>query len=138
MMTASESIHERLGLYDVALHTFLEKPLLGFGVEGADETLVAQYTALGMMDAAESNYNPHNQYLQTLVELGLLGACVFLLLLVVIIRNGMPRALTIRVFVVFLLFFVVESALQRLPGIASFTAFAMIFASINSKEAQGD
>lgn len=72
---------------------------------------------------AERNFNPHNQFLQTGLEIGLLGLAVLLLLLVLVfvraVRSGDLILTVLTASLVFNCLF--ESMLQRQSGIVFYT-----------------
>jgi O-antigen ligase len=139
--TASKNTQERIirstGLYDPRIEIFKtaafliqQKPLLGYGIGGDREVLVEEYIKRGLDHAAELKYNVHNQYLQTLLEVGVVGFIPFILLFYGVLRNTKIPSLTQRVFVLFALFFIIESGLQRIQGITPFVGLSLVFCSL--------
>lgn len=66
------SVDSRLGLWRVSLSAFAESPLLGFGLDGF-AAATSELRATGLADLVRA----HNIYLQTLVDIGLVGTVLF-------------------------------------------------------------
>jgi O-antigen ligase len=77
------SVDTRLGLWWAAVTAFLERPLLGFGMDGfAGATAAVRYGLLADLTRA------HNMYLQALVDLGLIGSLLLWGTCAAIVRRG--------------------------------------------------
>jgi O-antigen ligase len=91
-LVAEETVYQRLGSYKVALLMFLAKPLLGYGKdEGHFSTLRAEYlTRIGTTRAelVADMGPPHNQYVNTVVQYGLLGLVIYGAILFLIVKSG--------------------------------------------------
>ncbi|MBU3926460.1 MAG: O-antigen ligase family protein [Bacteroidetes bacterium] len=108
--------------------------LSGVGLAGAREKLNQKYFQDGLYTGTEGtsdtgylNYNFHNQYIETLVRIGLPGLIILLAMLVRLII--LPKTnLFVNKWVIFicLAFFMTESALERQFGIVY---FCLIFSS---------
>ncbi|MBE7558525.1 O-antigen ligase family protein [bacterium] len=103
----SPSINNRMVLWQAALALWSERPLLGAGLEEFSIQFIPTLQAM-LEDPAHDSYrvivanmesiyatNAHNEYLQVLAELGLLGAGVFLFFNVAILW-GLVRILRER------------------------------------------
>lgn len=97
----------------------IKEHVLGVGTGNVDEYLEKKLTQLGQPQLATHDYNPHNQFLQTFLEIGIFG----LLILVFIIGQGIYlgvkyKQLVLLVLVSSLCFnSLFESMLQRQSGI---------------------
>jgi hypothetical protein len=80
------SVDTRLGLWVAAVAAFLQRPLLGFGLEGfAAATADVRYGLLADLVRA------HNMYLQALVDLGIVGSVLWWTPCVLIVRRAIAR-----------------------------------------------
>jgi len=78
------SVDVRLSLWSAALSAFIERPLLGFGLDGfAAATAGVRYGALADLVRA------HNMYLQALVDLGVVGSVLWWTPCLLIVRRGL-------------------------------------------------
>ncbi len=114
----------RLCLWTASVELIGEHPL-GVGTDNLDPVMHTKLTELGQPGMADHYYNPHNQYFQTAIEIGLPG--MFLLLLLVFayfcygvkVRSWLMTLLTVNL--AFNMLF--ESMLQRQSGIVFYTFF---------------
>ena len=67
----------RLLMWTVSTQEFLENPM-GSGTANFDDKLGKRLIDHGLDDYAELKYNPHNQFLQVAVEIGVIGLLIFL------------------------------------------------------------
>lgn len=123
----------RLVMWTTAAQIAADYPL-GVGTGNVDEVLTAYLNRMGQTELAKMEYNPHNQYLQTAVELGWLG----LLLLIAILVVGCIRAWKYRNGILLLVVtnlafnMLFESMLQRQSGIVFYTFVICLFYLYNS------
>lgn len=123
-MSGSE---ERLILWTVASGILATHPM-GVGTGNVDDIMFEQLNKLGQAELAEKKLNPHNQFLQTGIEIGWLGLLVFLILLGYVIhlawkfRSGL--LLLLATSLAFNSLF--ESMLQRQSGIVFYTFWICI------------
>lgn len=78
------SVDTRLGLWWAALAVFVERPLLGFGLDG-----FAAATAGVRQGVLVDLIRAHNMYLQTLVDLGLVGSVLWWAPWLLIVRRAL-------------------------------------------------
>ena len=130
---ASTGDKVRLIMWTVTIKAWSKHPL-GVGTGNVDEYLSSELKAVGQDEMALKNdqneitYNPHNQFLQTGLEIGLFGIAAFLLLLSLAIKKGLRTKNWLLVLVVSSLIFncLFESILQRQSGIVFFTFWICI------------
>ncbi len=119
--------NSRLILWTVTMQGVKEYPL-GIGTGNVDGFLQKKLQNIGLNDLAEQNLNPHNQYLQTWLEIGFFGFIVLLIIvfypLIVGILNKNNFLIVFSLCLMFNLLF--ESILQRQSGIVFFS-FAFCF-----------
>lgn len=131
-MTGTE---QRLVMWTVAAEEFSSN-IMGAGTGNVDDVLGARLRALDKDTLADKQFNPHNQYLQTGVEIGIIG----LLILISIILYGFYFAIKQRNWLLFILVANIafnclfESMLQRQSGIVFYTFWMCIFAVIEYKK----
>ncbi|TNF00575.1 MAG: hypothetical protein EP322_01165 [Bacteroidetes bacterium] len=117
-MSGSE---ERLILWTVSAQEF-SKNLMGVGTGNTEETIANALIDHGQTEQAEKNLNPHNQFLQTGLEVGMIGLTVLIVILgfgiYQGIRNGNPLLLIVSSALAFNCLF--ESMLQRQSGVVFF------------------
>jgi O-antigen ligase len=96
---------------------------LGVGTANVDDYLYAKLTKLKQYKLAKKYYNPHNQYLQSGIEIGVFGLAVLLLLLFKAANLAWKQRNYLSLFVVLNLAFnmLFESMLQRQSGIIFYT-----------------
>jgi O-antigen ligase len=123
----------RLIMWTVTAKECLKHPL-GVGTGNVDENLsqaLLQVNHIEMSTKTQNNeirYNPHNQFLQTALELGFLGLTIFLFILVKSAQWGIRSRNGLLVLVVSCLSFncLFESMLQRQTGIVFFTFWIVL------------
>ncbi len=93
----------------------------------AQEVLNAKYTEFGYLEGVDV-YNLHNEYLQVVLELGLLGLVVFLALLALQFRKAIKakQPIYLAFLIIFSLGCVTESMMNRNKGVVTFTAIALV------------
>jgi len=108
----------RLIMWTVSVELIKEYPF-GAGTGSLDILIENKLRSYGLNDFANKNYNPHNQFLQTTLEIGVIG----LILLITIFYLGIRFAAQHRSKLLFVLVFaflincLFESMFQRQSGI---------------------
>ena len=130
--TEWNSVNYRLLEWRGAWSIICQNPILGVGTGDGDQTLKKFYSAYNT-STANVDYNAHNQYLQTWLEIGLLGLTFLLIcLLLPWIKSG-NRPSDISFIIIFSSMCLTESMLNRQKGIIFFSFF---FALLLSKKNQ--
>ncbi len=70
---ATESASQRIDVWKIATRQSIKHFPMGVGTGDATDTMVEQYKVLGYHKLYEDRLNPHNQYLQTFLAVGILG-----------------------------------------------------------------
>ncbi|HRX69253.1 MAG TPA: O-antigen ligase family protein [Tenuifilaceae bacterium] len=110
--------------------------LFGVGSGDTKEELKKAYKRFGMDKAVEEEFNAHNQYLQTLLALGVPGLLLLLVILVYPVygyvkqRKDFLPVLFLGIVALNLLF---ESMLVRIAGVMFFAVFYCIFFAATPK-----
>lgn len=113
---------KRLVMWTVTSELIGEHPM-GVGTGNVDEYLHAKLSAYGFDQLVADDLNPHNQYLQTMLEIGIVG----LLLLLGLIGSCIYFAIKKRSFLLLLLIsglafnMLFESMLQRQSGVVFYS-----------------
>lgn len=110
-----------------------EHPVFGVGTGDAQDELQKEYLKQDFRIGYENNFNAHNQYLQTSLQLGMIGLLLFLGLIFysfqIAYRNRMQ--LHYALLMLFLISCITESMLEANKGILFFAFFncLLVFAS---------
>ncbi|MDF3028635.1 MAG: hypothetical protein K0S23_2942 [Fluviicola sp.] len=118
----------RLLMWTVSTQEFLEHPM-GSGTANFDDKLGKRLRDKGLDDYAEFKYNPHNQFLQVAVEIGVLGLLIFLSIFVCYFRMAMKYRFSLLFWLTLNLAFncLFESMLQRQSGIVFYVLLFCLF-----------
>ena len=123
----------RLIMWTISTQVLTEHPL-GVGTANVDDYLYARLTKLKQYKLAKKYYNPHNQYLQSGIEIGIFGLIVLLVLLIKATSLAWKQRnyllLLIVVNLVFNMLF--ESMLQRQSGIVFYTFWITFFVAFGA------
>lgn len=127
----------RLIMWTVTILEILDHPM-GVGTGNIDEHLSERLYEYGQLDLAKKDskgsirYNPHNQFLQTTLEIGIFGVSIFLIYLILLARLAWKRKDIILLVLVGSLFFncLFESILQRQSGIIFYSFFLSLMVVI--------
>lgn len=111
----------RLVMWTASAKVFADYPM-GVGTGNVDEVLTAYLNRLDQTELAKQNYNPHNQFIQTGIEIGIFGCLILILILILALRIGIKHRNWLLILCVGNLFFnmLFESMLQRQSGILFF------------------
>jgi O-antigen ligase len=123
----------RLIMWTISTQVLTEHPL-GVGTANVDDYLYAKLTKLKQYKLAKKYYNPHNQYLQSGIEIGIFGLIVLLFLLFKGITIAWKNRNYLLLFVVLNLVFnmLFESMLQRQSGIVFYTFWITFFVAFGA------
>lgn len=117
----------RLAKWSVHYDIFITKPLFGTTLGDIGDVRKEKYLEKGFNDLALHNYNAHNQYLEIMATLGILGLSVFLMLLFYPLVKKDADALYLPFLIICLIAFCTESLLQRQQGILFFMFFYSVY-----------
>ena len=107
---------------------FEESPLFGHGIYLSQQKLMYQYRKTNFRRGYINNLNSHNQYLQTLLDSGLIGLILLILMLVIPVKdvsNTQPSHLLFTVII--LVSLIPESFFLRQYGILFYSFFSCVF-----------
>ncbi len=102
--------------------------VLGVGTGDASEELKKEFKSRGYTEGYYDNLNAHNQFLEILLENGIIGLIIFLSLLGYIIYIAISEHnLLLGLFIIMMVvFFMFETVLNRLAGITFFPLFVFL------------
>jgi O-antigen ligase len=122
----------RLIMWTVSFQEILHFPM-GVGTGNVDEVLYQNLYEKGLSNFAKKSYNPHNQFFQTTLEVGVLGLLTLVFGAIIWLRNAVISKFWPFVFLVINLFFnsFFESMLQRQSGIVFYSLFICLFSLIS-------
>lgn len=127
--TNEDGVSQRLWLWNEAYRQLKEKPLLGYGLGSQNSIFKWEAEKYNLENVESHEYsaaikqiaqlNLHNQYIQTIYELGIIAGLVYILsiLILLIIGFKFKRTDFIVIFLFFLLFQLSENLLERQMGI---------------------
>jgi O-antigen ligase len=125
-ITGYNTLSGRLFFWDCAISIIKKDPVLGVGIGDAQEKLDACYLQKEPDTVTPEffdKYNAHNQFLQTFMEMGLIGLFILLYGFLYLIKES--TKLPSKELLIILLFFGIycffESALTRNKGVIFFT-----------------
>lgn len=129
----------RLVMWTAAYQAAKDFPL-GVGTGNVDEVLGTYLRRMDQKELAAQNYNPHNQYFQTSIEIGVLGLINLLLILGVALRFGWKHRNWLLLLIVGSLTFnmLFESMLQRQSGIVFYTFAICLLVFYQKMKSQRD
>ncbi len=131
-MSGSE---QRLVMWLVSIEQIKEHPF-GAGTGNVDDVLGDRLRELGRNELAKKNLNPHNQYLQTTVEIGFSGLIVLLSIIILVFIYAMRNKNWLLLLVISSLAFnsLFESMLQRQSGIVFYTFWICLLLLLIKKQ----
>lgn len=122
---------KRILIWQITKDLIAEHPIIGVGTGDATDELVKGYNNTGLSEAAELKLNTHNQYLHTLLTLGIVGFGVYLYWMLswfaLALRRRQWLFLTIMFFALFNM--LTENVLQSNGGLMFFMTMAMLLLS---------
>ncbi len=118
----------RLLIWKSALGVIRKNFVLGVGTGDATEELKEEFLARGYRNGFYDNLNAHNQFLDILLENGLIGLILFLAILgymLYIAINQKNLLLGLFIFTT-IIFFSFETMINRLAGVSFFALFSFL------------
>jgi O-antigen ligase len=110
-------------------HVFLSNPIFGIGIGDVETITLKTYEEFGPALALENKFNAHNMYLQTAMATGIIGLVVLVAQVYFFFRNCIKAKLrtALSFIIIFSLYGITESALNRQKGIVLYTCFLFIY-----------
>jgi len=128
-----ESNAARILMWNASLNVWKENFIIGTGTGDYNDELVAYNKSMNNLGVVKEELNSHNQFLNTAVQLGILGLSVLVFIFISSYYHSERSISHVLILMVFLLNFLVESFLETQAGIVLFcTLILLIF--IHDKE----
>ena len=130
-----ESNTSRLLMWSTSIDVFKEFPFAGVGTGDYDDVLTKKNESYGNSGVAMHRYNSHNQFLNTMVQLGLLGLVVLIMLFLNGFKMAYQQKNIIGLFTLscFFLNFLFESFIESQAGIILFCLLPLTLFHLKSK-----
>lgn len=112
-----------------AVELIKEKPLLGYGLRGANEALVSRYREIDFQPGIAERFNSHNQFMETTLRSGIIGLILLLAVLAVPFISAIRQnkfLLTLMI-VHFVLVSMVEGTLEIQQEFSFYLFFIFLF-----------
>jgi O-antigen ligase len=123
----------RISIWSSALHSIRNNLIIGVGIGDVKTELMKEYIRQGDQNLIKNRYNVHNQYLEILMENGIIGLAFFLSIMGVMLYLAFAERNTLYYFfiIMMLIFFLFETVMERLQGVSFFALFSflLIYAS---------
>lgn len=125
----------RLAIWSSAIDAIKKNPILGYGTGGGQMALEEEYVNKGFVfgvfykdHPGIPQYNAHNQFLSTALDVGFAGAAILFLIFIFGTIHSMKLndPIIIGFIIIMFIFFSVESVLLRQKGIFFFSFFYSI------------
>lgn len=118
----------RLVIWGLAYDMIKEKPLIGYGTGDVKYELIELYKKFGYTHLEKARLNAHNQYLQMLIAIGIIGSILFWLYMYYPFIEPMARGDFIYAgfTIIVTLNFLTESMLETQAGVVFFAFFNSI------------
>ena len=118
----------RMEIWKNAYHVFQESPIIGYGMQNANDKLIEQYEKTSFRAAYRNNYHAHNQFVQTSLNSGLIGLLLLVAIVISVCYNLHKRNHTVYLisFVCLIMSMITESIFQRQWGLFLFAFFVGI------------
>ncbi|WP_405411527.1 O-antigen ligase family protein [Maribacter sp. Asnod1-A12] len=106
----------RLLTWDASIKLIKSEPIFGYGVGDANDVLIDKFKDLDYIYNYKKQYNAHNQFLQTLLQTGIIGF-IFLLVPFVFLAIGLRKNYGFLILLILFFSLMFESMLIRFNGI---------------------
>lgn len=127
----------RLLIWKSALGVVRNNLILGVGTGDASKELQQEFISRGYINGFYGNLNAHNQFLEILLENGLIGLILFMAILsyTAYIAINQQNILLGMFIITIIVFFLFETMLNRLGGVSFFALFSflLIYSSANTQ-----
>ena len=119
---------ERIIVWKAAFNIASENLILGVGTGDVNSALLEEHKKEGNLKLVENKLNAHNQYIEVLLENGLIGLIFFFSIFVTMfyIAFSEKNILYLLFILTVMIFFGFESMLNRLAGVSFFALFSFL------------
>jgi hypothetical protein len=125
----------RIEIWESSLPLIQRNLLFGVGIGDVRSELVKEYQKIGADQMIQERYNAHNQYLEVIIENGIIGFMIFMYLLGYMFYISLNQRNLVYAFFILLIctFFIFETVLYRMAGIIFFSLFSFLLIHTNKK-----
>jgi O-antigen ligase len=118
----------RFTIWKSALSLFRQNPISGVGTGDASSELKKEFKSLGYENGYYDDLNAHNQFIEILLENGVIGLILFLSIIgYMIFIAWSDRNILYGLFIILtIIFFLFETVLNRQAGVTFFPLFAFL------------
>lgn len=128
----------RFLIWGSTLNIVQQNLLLGVGIGDVRTELAKEYERIGEVEMAKERLNAHNQFLEVLLENGIIGLVLFISMFICMFYIAFSdKNLLYGMFILMLfMFFLFETILYRLAGVSFFSLFSFLLLHIPKKPAE--
>ncbi len=132
---AVESNASRVIMWSTSLELFQENLLVGVGTGDVSKVINDRNIEKGNLAVAQKNLNSHNQFLNSAVQLGLMGLLPLLMIFIIAIWKGMRYRSKVLVLasIIFGVSMLFESSFERQEGVMPITMLILLFGLYSSQ-----
>tara|TARA_R110000822_G_scaffold307235_1_gene434124 strand:- start:6841 stop:8064 length:1224 start_codon:yes stop_codon:yes gene_type:complete len=128
----------RLMTWKAAIMAVKQHGMIGVGIGNSQKALNKEYSKIGFERGSNENLNTHNQYLQILLDCGVLGLVTLLFILCTLLKKTMyvesyEKPFVLCFFLLIVISFMFESMLNRYVGISFFAFFVSMLLQQDNK-----
>ena len=125
---------DRLIIWKSALTIARQNSIFGIGIGDVRTELTRQYEKIGEEKLAKEKFNAHNQFLEVLLENGIIGLLIFISIFLVMAYIAIvDKNLLFGMFIMMIfMFFLFETVLYRLAGVSFFSLFTFLLIHIKN------
>lgn len=119
----------RITTWTAALDLIKEKPMLGYGLKGANEALVERYKQIDFAPGIAERYNSHNQFMETTLRSGIIGLLLLVIIMAVPFISSVKQHKLLLALMVshFVLVSMVEGTLEIQQEFSFYLFFIFLF-----------
>lgn len=133
ILKISKDSNIRLNIYETSLSLIKESPICGVGSGDIFDEMNKEYVKRGYVERL--NYNCHNQFLEEWLRGGVLSLIIFILILLMMLKNAIKglKAEYVIFILLIIIFSMVESFMNRQQGITFFLFFGTMYYFLNEE-----
>lgn len=124
----------RFKIWAASFNVVKNNILLGVGIGDVRTELATEYARIGEENMAKERFNAHNQFLEVLIETGIIGFLLFMsifacMIYIALIEKNIIYGLFILMIIMFFMF---ETVLYRIAGVTFFSIFSFLLLYVNN------
>jgi O-antigen ligase len=125
---------DRFVIWNSVNNILKQNLVLGVGTGDIQDELNKEYLKTGNIKLAQANTNAHNQYLEVILENGLIGLIIFLSLFAMMFYISIYEKNILYLMFLLIVFFsfMFETMLNRLAGVSFFALFSFLLLHVQS------